>query len=364
MPKIQLVLTDDWELRGDGSGDMRALQFDTLRQLLAIYDRHGLHATILAELMQQLTHRKLASQHTELQALADEWDEHLRDAVRRGHDVQLHLHPQWVGATYEGGRWHLPGNWSLREQAPELVRRLVREGKQYLEALLQPVDAAYRCVAFRAGAWCAAPSEHLLSILAEEGIRFDFSVVQGVRYDNARVRVDYRHCEEGFLPFYPDLRDARRVAVAPGPIVCLPTATFREPFGYRARRDLRRLVQRLRRRPAAAERASGSDYGVWKTGILDRLHARLIPATVIADVSCLDFPLWRRLLDSLRRRAADSGRAVVPVVLTNHTKDLHDFDVIAAFAADLAGQHDLEVITLAELDRDFQKGLYQPVVKL
>ena len=29
-PPVQLVLADDWELRGDGSGNMRAMQFATL----------------------------------------------------------------------------------------------------------------------------------------------------------------------------------------------------------------------------------------------------------------------------------------------------------------------------------------------
>ena len=52
-PPIYLVFTDDWELRGNGAGDMRVMQFDTLRGLLAIYEKNGLKASINAEVMQQ-----------------------------------------------------------------------------------------------------------------------------------------------------------------------------------------------------------------------------------------------------------------------------------------------------------------------
>lgn len=52
MARVQLVLTDDWELRGNGSGNMRRIQFDSMRALLDIYERHGLKASFNAEVMQ------------------------------------------------------------------------------------------------------------------------------------------------------------------------------------------------------------------------------------------------------------------------------------------------------------------------
>src|SRR2546421_119346 len=107
MTQVELVLVDDWELRGNGAGDMRVMQFDTLRQLLAIYERHGLKASINAEVMQQLYHREWGEKFPELRALADEWDALVKEAYSRGHDVQLHVHSQWQGARFEGGRWVL-----------------------------------------------------------------------------------------------------------------------------------------------------------------------------------------------------------------------------------------------------------------
>src|SRR4051794_1683502 len=124
-PEVQLVLSDDWELRGDGSGNMRAIQFATLRRLCEVYEAHSLRLTINAEINQQLAHRRLSARHPELAALADEWEEMVREAYQRGHDVQLHLHPQWSDAAYHDGRWELRGAWSLLDYPRGALERMI-----------------------------------------------------------------------------------------------------------------------------------------------------------------------------------------------------------------------------------------------
>jgi hypothetical protein len=95
---LSLVLLDDWELRGDGSGDMRRIQFGTMRELNRIYEDHGLRGSYNAEIMQQLHHLRFGERHPELMKLAHEWEEVVLDTYKRGHDIQLHVHPQWNGA--------------------------------------------------------------------------------------------------------------------------------------------------------------------------------------------------------------------------------------------------------------------------
>jgi hypothetical protein len=105
---VKLVLSDDWELRGDGSGNMRAIQFSTIRRLCDIYEAHGLRGSFNVEVFQQLVHLGLRDSNPELAALSQEWEEVVRETYQRGHDVQLHLHPQWSAATYSGGRGLAP----------------------------------------------------------------------------------------------------------------------------------------------------------------------------------------------------------------------------------------------------------------
>jgi len=234
-PTIHLALTHDWELRGDGSGDIEEIQFGPLRRLLEIYAKFDARTTILPDVMQQLAFRRLESDHRELKTQADSWDERLREAFRCGHDIQLHLHPQWLKANYENGRWELSGDWSILNYDREVARTMLAAARDYLETLLQPIDPSYRCLAFRAGALAAAPSEHLFASLVEHGIELDVSIAGGVFVASQTLQLDYRNCEETFLPFYPVMNDARRVSTGREPIVCVPLNHF-----YGSRREVTR----------------------------------------------------------------------------------------------------------------------------
>ncbi len=117
--RIHLALTDDWELRGNGSGDIEEIQFRAMRTLLDLYDSHGIKSTFNAEVMQQLTFRQLQDSYPHLEPLANAWDEHVRLAFTRGHDIQLHIHPQWSKVSFTNNRWTLSGDWSLLNYEPE-----------------------------------------------------------------------------------------------------------------------------------------------------------------------------------------------------------------------------------------------------
>src|SRR5437016_6199589 len=220
-PTIYLALTHDWELRGDGSGDIEQIQFAPLRRLREIYAKRSARTTILPDVMQQLAFRRSANAQPELQPLADSWDEHVRDAFREGHDIQLHLHPQWLNAKYQAGHWQLNGAWSILNYERDTAHAMLADGKKYLENLLRPIDPTYHCLAFRAGALAAAPSDHLFPSLASLGIQLDVSIAGGLLVSDQNLQLDYRNCEETFLPYYPEMEDARKVSDHREDIVCV-----------------------------------------------------------------------------------------------------------------------------------------------
>lgn len=169
-PTIHLALVDDWELSGNGSGDIRQLQFEPMRQLVSIYNRLGIRGSFNAEVMQQIAFRKHQDEHEELRLLADQWDEIVKETFRQGHDIQLHVHPQWREAEYIDGRWKLTSDWSILNYSYEAAFHMLGTCKGYLENLLKQVDPNYRCVSFRSGAWCIAPSPHMLNLLRSRTI--------------------------------------------------------------------------------------------------------------------------------------------------------------------------------------------------
>jgi hypothetical protein len=116
----------------------------------------------------------------------------LRDALRRGHDVQALLHPHWEHARRSDGGWEAPADTfavgALDDPAPLLAR-----AKAYLEELLRPVDEAYSCIAVRAGHYGLQPDyQRVFEAMVETGYEADSSVVPGLVLRNETGRVDYR----------------------------------------------------------------------------------------------------------------------------------------------------------------------------
>ena len=367
-PTIYLALTHDWELRGDGSGDIGQIQFAPLRRLLEIYAKAGARTTILPDVMQQMAFRRCENKHPNLKPLADSWDEHARAAFRHGHDIQLHLHPQWRNAEYANGRWQLDGDWSILNYDRDTAYAMIAEGKKYLESLLRPIDADYQCIAFRAGALAAAPSAHLFKSLAQLGMQLDVSIAAGVVVNNHNLQLDYRNCEETFLPFYPMMEDARRVSNKPEPVVCVPLNHF---YGSRrtvGRQNLSLAWRELRRRsskssqiespgaPASLQTRRSSRVGL-------AFEKLIIPAVkrkhFVSDTGRLNYPLMREMLASIRQRAQAAGLAYVPVVLTNHPKDIRDLAAIERFVEEVSQTEDIRFITLTELAGKLRSGEFQ-----
>ena len=107
-------------------------------------------------------------------------------------------------------------------------------------------------LAFRAGALAAAPSAHLFKSLANLGIQLDVSIAAGVFVNDQNLQLDYRNCEETFLPFYPMMEDARRVSDKREQIVCVPLNHF---YGSRravTRQNISLARREVRRRRSAA----------------------------------------------------------------------------------------------------------------
>jgi hypothetical protein len=363
MTTIYLALVDDWELSGNGSGDVRRLQFEPMRRLVNIYDRLGIRGSFNAEVMQQITFRQYQDQHKHLKALADEWDDIVKATFRQGHDIQLHVHPQWQNAEYKDGSWKLTSDWSILNYSREAALQMLRGAKEYLENLLKEVDPDYRCVSFRSGAWCIAPSPHMLDLLVALGIVFDMSIVAGVKYDTRNIKLDYTGCEEDFLPYYPVMTDARRVSDKIEPIVCVPTNCFYASRRQVLQHHLQKVANKIKSKIAGPTNVSNNGRSVETYGeqwaqidgsLTKRIYRKAVVPYLrgkhtISDLAQLDYPLMMEMLDSIRKRARASGLTDVPVVLENHTKDLHNFSDLERFLEQAVESSEIKFVTLTEL---------------
>ncbi len=160
-----LLLSSRWRI--DWDKDL----IQPTERLARVLEEHGARLTVLWDTAEYFW---LLDHGYEDQAAAIR--EQLVDLVRRGHDVQLHLHPAWCSVRREGEHWlwERPGLTLPamdREQLEELVARSVRT----MEELFRPLRPDYRVRGFRGRSYEVEPFRAVGPVLAAHGIRADSS---------------------------------------------------------------------------------------------------------------------------------------------------------------------------------------------
>ncbi len=198
---LKVIFTLDYEIHGNGEGCPQALMVEPTRRLMDLFERYGVKLTIMADVAEILKFRQYKQEHGRDDYHYDLIADQLRAAIRRGHDVQLHLHASYFNAHFEQGRWRQ--DWSEYNFAGlslERLKQLVKVGKDYLENLLRPVDASYSCQVFRAANWAVSPSRNVVQALVDNGIRIDTSVFKHGRRTGL-VSFDYGNAFSSLVPW-------------------------------------------------------------------------------------------------------------------------------------------------------------------
>jgi hypothetical protein len=119
----------------------------------------------------------------------------VKEMVRRGHRIELHLHPHWVDAKYNGdGTWDYSDytHYMLSTFSENEIRTMFTEGVGYLEALAREVKPDYKIVAFRAGGWAVQPFSKLKQAFLDSGIVVDSSSSMGAYNPKKDQSYDFR----------------------------------------------------------------------------------------------------------------------------------------------------------------------------
>jgi hypothetical protein len=245
----------------------------------------------------------------------------LRDAVRRGHDVQLHLHPSYYNARFVDG--HLAqdyADYDLARIPAERLEAMVRDGKRWLEDLLRPERQGYQCVAFRAANWSMNPAAGIVRALVANGIPIDTSVFKYGRRDGM-VSFDYVGAHDALVPWPVSSEDVCRRDPR-GQVVEFPIYCERWPvWHFLTLNRVYRAIQGLRN-PLPRD-----EYGGGASGEAAGLAARFARGRDLLGSKHawkLDFNQCsgRQLIAAVERiEARYRGLDVVlPIVLIGHSK--------------------------------------------
>jgi hypothetical protein len=196
--------------------------FQPCEKLLDLFDQEQVRLTLMAEMGEYFWLRERRRETA--QRMEAQWV----NAVQRGHDVQLHLHPCWLpelGADFQNGQWTWDWSKSKASDYPADLTSLISRCKESLLSLLRPVNPDYEVTSYRAGAYQAQPFKRLHDALVANQILCDSSVYFGGV--SAERGYDYTLAVSDHQPYFASAYDPQ-LSSPPGErrIVELPVFTY------------------------------------------------------------------------------------------------------------------------------------------
>jgi SAM-dependent methyltransferase len=350
-PRRTLVaLTVDYETwQPQLEGLVLDWETDVLRPtdaLLDVFDQCDATLTVFAEMGEYLwlcEHRP---------GIARGMEEQWREVVRRGHDVQLHLHPNWLPEmrpTVQDGRWSWDMSRARAAEYPGDLTAAIARCKTALEVAIQPVAPDYKVVAYRAGTYEAQPFDRLYDALVANGIWCDSSVLPGdARPDR---QYDYGHAYADHQPWFAGRYDPQlKAPPAERGIVELPVFTprrgerwtFDNDQGPRFAQQLLDRLERERRRPSS----EALRFRHWVQTGLNDVYERLRRVRPVVNRL-----MPRRLAGCMSSYERERLASNAYFVLVAHTKTQLDYEAIRAGLQRLRSSGGIELVSITELAR-------------
>ena len=98
-----LILTIDYEVfLGDETGNLREVLIEPTYQLMEILRLNGSKMTVFWDIMHYDALCRLSKEYPRLKEEQLLIEQQIKDLVAEGHDVQMHIHPHWLDAKYNG----------------------------------------------------------------------------------------------------------------------------------------------------------------------------------------------------------------------------------------------------------------------
>jgi len=249
MNHLKLILTFDYELPLGGIvKSYRHSLFDPTDRLMELLEKLKVPAVFFADI---LSYIKFGEWNET--GFAQAFKNQMQQAIYKGHDVQLHLHPHWLESTFTNGNVAPSPKYKMGDFANEdnhyNIETIVELGVNELTKIGSSANPEYRCMAFRAGGYNFVPhADKILNALFKHGIRFDSSISPGYFFRSNTSLVDYRNVPNlpnWYLSSDGDFSktDVNKNTLFEIPIASKPKGIFEMPTSFKLKKYADRAVE-------------------------------------------------------------------------------------------------------------------------
>lgn len=327
--KLDLILTLDYEVYGDGTGDVFEVMIHPTNRYLEFCKKHAIRSTIFFEVMEFIKMEEAWNSGNSMgystnpaSAIRDQ----IINAYQLGHDIQLHIHPHWVNAIYKEGRWCPdPKYWKLtnvplegNSEFPLGLKELLKNGKDVIEGILKPINSNYRCDVFRAGGYCITPSQEIFDCLKDLGFKADSSVIPGATIDNEFYTYDFSNVKRG-VPYWKVEHEVTDQSYK-GDHYILEFPIFSKKLKRILKYDLQRVQIALKNKQSNINKIKDKVEG--EKSFLTKVSYFLDDEFLTWDFCLFSLGKLNSFLKTAKAEKLKSGyRQFYPVVLIGHSKE-------------------------------------------
>ena len=307
---IECIFTIDYEIYGNGEGSLEDFVYEPTQKLIDIFDEAQAKMVVFVEVVEL---EKIEAFNSD--PAIDKVKKQIKELHDKGHEIGLHLHPQWFNARYENGKWELDySEYNLCALPKERIEEIVKESIKYLQSILG--TPGFKPFSFRAGNWLFQPTSTAANVLAEQGIKIDSSVFKGGLQHYHKL--DYRRSKRN--GYYWKFQGDVNTPDPDGALLEIPIYTQLVPFW--------KMITSKR---VGLQQKGGTSSQTIKQKmyrILDKMRLRyplkldFCRMTIYELTGMVDAAVCNDKMDPKLYR---------PLVAIGHTKDILDFETVDFF---------------------------------
>ena len=321
MSKYNLYYTLDYEIHGNGDGNPYELMVEPTYRLMTLLEKYGQKLTIMADVAEILCFKRYAAETGHDDYHVADIEAQLCEAIKRGHDVQLHVHSSYFKAVHKNGAFdQCIEEYNMAALPIERIDEMVSQCVTYLQTLPKPIKKDYRVWLFRAANWSMMPTENLYRVLVKHGITHDTSVFKG-GVQGGNVCYDYREAHDNLFAYPASMHNINEYDEK-GKLIEMPIYTEMRPFWdfvtpMRVFRMLRAKFHKHKHSAANETRAKAMSAEDNRKLSLKSFF-RLSPLKM--DFNQVNARGLKRMMRNVMRRSEQVGMNCVDVVLIGHAK--------------------------------------------
>ncbi len=332
---IKCIFTLDYEIYGNGTGALNELVYEPTERLLRVFEKWGAHFVNYVE-VSEFEQIEAAGTDPAIELVKQQ----VKEMHRSGHEIALHLHPQWYNARFDQGRWELDySEYNLCTLPQPRIAEIVDRAVNYLGYMVD--DRHFHPISFRAGNWLFQPTQIAAQELSRRGLRIDSSVFKGGLQRNNEL--DYRPAmKNGY--YWPFSSDVNRPDPA-GQWLELPIyAEMVRPWKMATSKRMG-----LGTSPGATQGGAQKKPRVSLRAKINRALDFMRPGYPLKFDFCrMTLAELTSMMDRVIALDRHDPDSLKPIVAIGHSKDLNDLPTVDAFLSYLR-EKNIPVVTFENI---------------